>query len=357
MMTRKGIAQTLLAVLALLNPVADAAASALLALPATVAMLLELEVRPFAIAHRGFGENLTDLTQPFENTLGAVTEGYAVGASVVEVDVQLTVDGRVAVFHDDFLPDLTCVNRLTLEQLNAALSRPKDDMLKVPTLREVLEVARGANDETRPLSGLLIVELKAPAPLCDPHDTQERALVSAVVDEIRALEMSEQVILTSFSPALLSIAREQAPEIVRALAASGLQFLSKKQIEAQLDVEVTRIDKALDLGLRWAEIGAIFRLPGYANLHQLLQTAEAVDARIIEADLLLLGSKRGAHLARRAHRQGLKVFGFTATTPEEWFLLESLGVDAIYVNDVPFGVRHQAPIPAAAGGGAMTGAR
>jgi glycerophosphoryl diester phosphodiesterase len=169
--------------------------------------------------------------------------------------------------------------------------------------------------------------------------------------------MSEQVILASFSPALLSIAREQAPEIVRALTASGLQFLSKKQIEAQLDVEVTRIDKALDLGLRWAEIGGIFRLPGYANLHQLLRTAEAVDARIIEADLLLLGSKRGAHLTRRAHRQGLKVFGFTATTPEEWFLLESLGVDAIYVNDVPFGVRHQAPIPAAAGGGAMTGAR
>ena len=37
--------------------------------------------------------------------------------------------------------------------------------------------------------------------------------------------------------------------------------------------------------------------------------------------------------------------GFTATSPTEWFFLESLGLDGIYTDDVPFGVQHQSPLP------------
>jgi hypothetical protein len=41
----------------------------------------------------------------------------------------------------------------------------------------------------------------------------------------------------------------------------------------------------------------------------------------------------------------MKALGFTATNPTEWFFLESLGLDGIYTDDVPFGVQHQAPLP------------
>ena len=106
---------------------------------ATVDDLLDLEAAPFAIAHRGFGENLgDDLSRPIENTLAAVRAGFKAGVSVVEVDVQLTKDGHVVVFHDDFLPDFTCVNQLTLGKLHHRLP-------DVPTLMAVLNQAQSFN--------------------------------------------------------------------------------------------------------------------------------------------------------------------------------------------------------------------
>ena len=72
---------------------------------------------------------------PIENTVDSVRQAYRQGARVVEVDVQLTKDGRLAVFHDDFLSDFTCLHALTLAQLQQRLPY-------VPELREVLAVAR-----------------------------------------------------------------------------------------------------------------------------------------------------------------------------------------------------------------------
>lgn len=309
---------------------------------ATVDDLLNLEVRPFAIAHRGFGENLgKDTSRPIENTLRAVRAGFKAGVSVVEVDVQLTKDGQVAVFHDDFLPDSTCLNQLTLAELHHRLP-------EIPTLQAVLKQARHFNHRGV-LSGLVIVELKAAAPLCDPYDTQEHAIVSAVTKVIRHTKMTDRVMLASFSPALLYLAANEAPEVTRILSISGLQFLTAPEIEDQLCpgslcFPVTLIDKTLDLGLQWAEIGPIFRLPGYQSITELLSTAVVTGARVVEADLFFL-SGAGAPFVDLLHGFGLKALGFTANNAAEWLFLESLGVDGIYTNDVPLGVENQAQMP------------
>src|SRR5262249_30525213 len=138
---------------------------------------------------------------------------------------------------------------------------------------------------------------------------------------------------------------EEAPEIPRDLAVSGLQFLSAEQVSAALDgLPVTPINKKLSVGLQWAEIGHVFRLPHYDSVEQLLATAATTRSRVIEGDLLMW-QLAGARLANAAHAFGLKVFGFTATNPAEWLFLESLGLDGVYVDDVPFGVAHEAPIP------------
>jgi glycerophosphoryl diester phosphodiesterase len=305
--------------------------------PATIEMLLDLQVRPFAIAHHGFGDNNgEDPTRPIENTVPAVREGYLAGASVVEVDVQLTRDGEVAVYHDDFLADLTCLNALTMVQLQARVPY-------IPSLEAILNQARKFNS-TEPLSGLLLVELKPLSPLCDPNDTQERAIVSAVVGAVRRMGMTSQVMFTSFSPALILLASEEAPEIARDLSVSGLQFLTAEEVEAALDLPVTPINKKLSVGLQWAEIGHVFRLPHYDSVNQLLATAATTRVRVVEGDLLMW-QLAGAPLANAAHAFGLKVLGFTATKPAEWFFLQSLGLDGIYADDVPFGVAHEAPIP------------
>jgi hypothetical protein len=41
----------------------------------------------------------------------------------------------------------------------------------------------------------------------------------------------------------------------------------------------------------------------------------------------------------------LRVFGWTANNAADWDFMQSLGVDAIYTNDVALGVERQAPIP------------
>ena len=97
---------------------------------------LRLGVRPIAIGHHGVGPNRGENPAlPIENTVDSVRQAYRLGARVVEVDVQLTQDGRLAVFHDDFLSDFTCLHALTLAQLQQRLPY-------VPELREVLAVAR-----------------------------------------------------------------------------------------------------------------------------------------------------------------------------------------------------------------------
>ena len=337
-MTLRQVAFQVAAAIVLLAVAPDAARAApARALDASADLLLALDVRPFAIAHRGFGENLgEDRLRPIENTVAAVERGFEAGASVVEIDVQLTRDGRVAAFHDDFLPDLTCLNQLTLAELQARLPH-------VPSLEDVLDAARRFN-RLHPLRGIMIIELKAAAPLCDPEDRQERAIVSAATHVIRHMRMTRQVLLTSFSPALLFLAQRHAPDIDRILAVSGLQFLTREQLEATFGEPVIRIDKKLDLGLQWAEVGEVFRLPGYRSFAELVRAAALTGARVVEADLLVLHSA-GAPLVQTLHAAGLTVFGFTANSTNDWDFLESLGADGIYTNDVPMGVERQAPIP------------
>src|SRR5438552_2673210 len=115
-------------------------------LEATADLLLSLDVRPFAIAHRGFGENLgEDRSRPIENTVAAVEHGFEAGASVVEVDVQLTRDGRVATYHNDFFADGTCLNALTLTEIQARAPY-------VPSLEDVLVSASACRGTARSAS-------------------------------------------------------------------------------------------------------------------------------------------------------------------------------------------------------------
>ena len=160
---------------------------------------------------------------------------------------------------------------------------------------------------------------------------------------IRDEGMGDRTLLVSLSPALLFLAAGEAPEIARGLTISGLQLLSAAEIEALLGLPVTPIDKGLAVGLQSAEVGPIYRLPGYASASAILATAATVNARVIEADLGFW-SLAGAPFVDASHAIGFRVFGFTATNVDEWASLESLGVDGIYTDDVRLGVDRQPKI-------------
>jgi glycerophosphoryl diester phosphodiesterase len=310
---------------------------------------LQIGVRPIAIGHHGVGPNSPenrDPQLPIENTVESVTKAYSEGARVVEVDVQLTSDNRLAVFHDDFLHDIptTCIHSLTLEQLQTRLSF-------VPELHDILKIARGFNRKAGDdLGGILIVELKAFSPHCDPNDEFEEALVSTVVREVRQANMTSQVMFDSFSPALLDLASQQAPEIPRELDLDGLQLLSPAQIEAVTGLSVTVVSKRISLGLTWADIGPIYRLPGYASPEQFLATAMALEVRVVggEMDFFGPGERQqpgsAAAFVAGAHSLGLKAFADPAGSEADWDFFASFGIDAIY-SPIPLGVQLQAAIP------------
>jgi glycerophosphoryl diester phosphodiesterase len=90
-----------------------------------------------------------------ENTLGSFRRALAVGVAAVELDVQLTKDGRLAVIHDETL-DRTTNGRgpvrdftlAELKKLDAGRGEP------IPSLEEVFDLVQG--------QAHLMVELKQP---------------------------------------------------------------------------------------------------------------------------------------------------------------------------------------------------
>lgn len=90
-------------------------------------------------AHRG----LWDTTSP-ENSLAAFAKAVRAGVGI-ELDIQLSRDGQVMVFHDDTLVRMCGVRRRVSDLSRAELQalRLKDSSQTVPTLAEVLALVRG----------------------------------------------------------------------------------------------------------------------------------------------------------------------------------------------------------------------
>jgi hypothetical protein len=162
--------------------------------------------------------------------------------------------------------------------------------------------------------------------------------------------MSQRVIFDSFSPALLYLASQQAPEIPRELDINGLQLLTPEQITAITGLPVTIINKKISLGLTWAEIGPIYRLAGYTSVQQFLATGLATRCRVVGAEINFLWPAEqsqpgsGSAFVAAAHSLGFRVFADPAGSVADWNFFSSLGVDAIY-STIPLGVQLQPPIP------------
>jgi glycerophosphoryl diester phosphodiesterase len=182
------------------------------------------------IAHRG-GAALYP-----ENTLAAFRNAIALGCDGAELDVQLSRDGEVIVFHDYVLKPETCrdanrrwlkkptsrIKDLTLEELRAIdIGRPDAasgyarahplltpvDGERIPTLREAIEVANSA-----PKPFQLFVELKTS--FADHHvSANPTQLAEAALTVLRASNYLDRTILVGFDwPGLLH-AKELEPQV------------------------------------------------------------------------------------------------------------------------------------------------
>jgi len=317
------------------------------------------DVVPFAIGHRGYGVNLGEIPDnPIENTKKAVRRAFREGIMIVEVDANLTADNIAVALHDDYLPDLTCVNTLTFEEL-------KEILPDASSLKQILKASNRYSvmtESDRP-SGQVVVEIKTPTPFCVPLDEEPvalQALVDAVLDDIRFTNMVDQVTIESFSPDILALAGAGEPGIPLMLALDALQLLPLAVIEQISDYKVREIEKDT-FGLSWGEIGIepapgypviwFYRLPGYYSEEggeafgnyamTLFGTGSSIAS--LDKNVLFMVSDPphpsvAAVVVDLLHSYGFSVLVFTIDNELEWMFMSEAGVDGMYVDDIPMGL-------------------
>jgi len=151
------------------------------------------DYRFLRIGHRGAAAHAPD------NTLLGFRRAAALGADVVECDVQVTADGQVVVVHDSYLTGADGrawpIRRSTLAELRAI---DLGEGERIPTLAETIEVCK---DEQLGA----YIELK------------DGAAVPGVVDVLRAQDVVSHCIAGSFRPDWLAEAKSALPELATSI--------------------------------------------------------------------------------------------------------------------------------------------
>lgn len=222
--------------------------------------------RLWKVAHRGASAELP------ENTLPAFERAVELGADVIEADVRLTKDGKALILHDASL-DRTTSGDGPLAALTATQARKLDagGGARIPTVQEVLELARG-----RTRVNLDIKEVEAVAP------------TAAIV---RELQMTGSVSFISFLPEVweeLETHNPGCPVIHLVESAAGLASMAMGDVGTQSHM---------------AGVG--------------------VPAGIVTAGLV-----------DRMHRHGQGVFAWTVDDDAEMRRLIGLGVNGIVTNRI-----------------------
>lgn len=153
------------------------------------------------VAHRGFSGKAP------ENTVAAFTLALDTGVSMIELDVQISKDDHVVVFHDATINRTTDgegkVSDMTLEELKKLDAgswfdvKYKDE--KIPTLVEALELIAP--------KAWVNIELKSTR-VIRKADTQ---IADATVDVVREMDLLERVLFSSFNHKLMKYVKENEP--------------------------------------------------------------------------------------------------------------------------------------------------
>lgn len=226
-------------------------------------------VLPQIIAHRGYSSEFP------ENTLASFAGAFDIGVDYIELDVQITKDGEIVVFHDTALSRITgkegTISDYTYEELLQMDAGSWFDSSfageRIPTLRQALEL-------TAQNSGKVYLELK------DIGEVD--GFEEAVLEITKQCKMTEQCIFASFRYDYLVHLKE-------------------------MDASVQTLYNTLSGKTNLAE-----EFPAdYYGLYIETITAETVGA---------------------LHQAGKQVFVWTANTPVELTAVQAMGVDGVVTN-------------------------
>jgi glycerophosphoryl diester phosphodiesterase len=191
------------------------------------------------VAHRG-GSHLAP-----ENTLAAFRNALTLPIDAIECDVHMSSDGYAVVIHDYTVEKTTNgegnildLDFASLRSLNAAAHFPGGwpEAQQIPTLSEVLDLAKGRTQ--------VYIEIKPSKR--DGVFGRYPNIAEAVVNEVRAAEMLDQVLIMSFDWFVLPAIKALEPTLPTGALVSKDEWTS--QGEYALD---TLISSAKALGCDW----------------------------------------------------------------------------------------------------------
>jgi glycerophosphoryl diester phosphodiesterase len=261
----------------------------------------------FKVGHRG-----TRGLMP-ENTIEAMTKGIEVGANMVEMDVHITKDGKVVVYHDEsFTPAYTSMpdgskipaadrTKYTFYQMNYADIKPfiiginpgYPQQENKPTYTPLLGELIAAVDAYTKAKGLpdvyYLVEIKSAEKTDGFDQPAPEPYMKLVMDVLKPKKLGKRLIIQSFDMRPLQVLHRTNPEI-------ALGYLTdSKTLNVEADV---------------AKLGFI---PMFYNPY----------GKLLTADMVAL-----------CHEKGILVAPWTINTVAEMKNFKSMGVDGI-ITDYP----------------------
>lgn len=159
--------------------------------------------------HRGYYSKDQSIS---ENSLGAFRKSIEVGFGI-ELDVQLSKDGKVYVFHDDDLFRMTGVSGCLEDKMSEELDQLTliGSGEKIPLLSDVLNLVKGQVP--------ILVELKS--------TSRREEAVAAVTEHMRGY--NGNYAYCSFDPLILKVIKAHAPMQIRGL---NMEYsMDKKQFD------------------------------------------------------------------------------------------------------------------------------
>jgi glycerophosphoryl diester phosphodiesterase len=238
------------------------------------------------IAHRG-----ASALAP-ENTIAAFEEAIRLGADMIELDVRLSSDGAIVVFHDRDLTRTTDgtgpVKDLTLAELKrldvGSWFSERFRGERIPTLEEAIQAIYSSRLE-------LCIEIK----IDKGREELRRQLVAGTIAIIDRTCFRDRTIMASFDRESISISRASHPDI-----RTGLIF-NKDEV--------------------WAECAEEL----YAGIDYLSARWNIITAPRVSA----------------AHQEGRKVIAWTIDREEELNQILPLSVDAVASNNPEWLINRQ----------------
>jgi glycerophosphoryl diester phosphodiesterase len=219
------------------------------------------------IAHRGASGHAP------ENTLLAFAKALELGADGIELDVRITLDGSLVVYHDESLERLTGHHRLVTQMTyNELLGHRLRQEQHIPTLDETLSFL---NDRC-----LLNVEIKA--------SSAALAVVDLLTLQInKGLWRASNLLVSSFDTNVLA--------------------------------QIAKLSPGISLGVITSD-----------DFEGAISFATKIKASSVHPHYSLINDA----LVAKAHANRLKVFAWTVNDPLEIARLKNLSVDAV-ITDYP----------------------